>query len=398
MTQNVRFSHVFDQGKSIFPPLPDNLELLFVHPILSSSPSHLTNITKMNAFVPSSLTPSPLRNSAFSGTAVSRGQPATSTVAPARHVIVSEAYSLDKYTAMSKDPVPVTTSSQPSKWWVMYRDSLKERFNPFRAARDTETTVNMSDAAIAAVSTPYARILAVINAGGRGTGGDPDTMLNYEPYVTADRYMAKCVTNQYKTTACPGGVYSIRCTEGTTKGQAEDSRVAALASQFRMGHRSSVQKFGDFTEARRKAIIACAGCSYEEKLVDAYPMSARAVLRGGSESKGVCARYANPMTVEESYMADCVDKQSKFRSVPYGVYDVLCNDGGVKGMAEYTRVAAMSARFRANQLSDISKAQLKYDSAKYARDYYGHGCDYEEDLYNKYAAVSVSMRPDFARY
>lgn len=351
----------------------------------------------MNAFVPSSLTPSPLRNSAFAGTAITTRTP-TAPVAPARHVIVAERYSLDKYTKMSVTPSPELAPSEPSKWWVMFRDSLKEKFNPFRAARNPEISTKMSEAALAAVSTPYARILTKINAGGRGAGGDPDTMINNEPIVTADRYMAKCVTNQYKMTACPNGVYSIRCTEGTVKLQAEESRVAALAAEFRMGHRTSAQKFGDFTEARRKAIIASAGCSYEEKLVDAYPISARAVVRGGSESKGVCVRYANPMSDVETYMASCVDKQSKFRSVPYGVYDVLCNDGSVKGMADYKRVAGMSARFRATQLSEGAKAQLKYDSAKYARDYFGHGCDYEEKLFNLYPAVSASMRPDYARY
>lgn len=299
---------------------------------------------------------------------------------------------------MSTTPEEPPAPSEPSKWWVMYRDSLKEKFNPFRAVRDPETTSGMSQAAIAAASTPYARIISRINAGGIGAGGDPDTMITYEPITSADRYMAECVTKQNKMTACPGGVYSVRCTEGTTKGQAEDSRIASLATSFRMGHRSTSQKFGDFTEVRRKAIIACAGCSYEEKLVDLFPISARAVVRSGSESKGVCVRYAVGMTPEETYMAGCVDKQSKFRAVPYGVYDVMCNDGSVKGNAEFKRISDLSARFRAGQLPKTAKEQIKFDSAKYARDYYGHGCDYEEVLFNKYPAVSASMRPDYARY
>lgn len=351
----------------------------------------------MNAFVSSSLTAKPLRESAFAGAAVSRA-PARSPSVPVRTAPVAEAYSLDKYTKMSEPSQTPSTPSKTSSVWTMYVDSLKERFSPFRAARDAETTAGRSAAAIAAASTPYARILALVNAGGRGAGGDPDTMVNNEPIVSADRYMAKCVTNQYKMTAVPSGVYSVRCTEGTFRGQAEETRNAALSAQFRMKHRSTSQKFGDFTEIRRKAIIACYGCSYEEKLVDRFPISARAVVTGGSESKGVCARYAVGSSPAESYMASCVDKQSKFRAVPYGVYDVLCSDGNAKNVAEYRRVSGLAARFRAGQLSAIAKEQLKFDSAKYARDFYAHGCSYEEGLFNKYPAVSASMRPDAARY
>lgn len=203
---------------------------------------------------------------------------------------------------------------------------------------------------------------------------------------------------QYKMTAVPNGVYSVRCTEGTVKHQAEESRSAALSAEFRLKQRSRVQKFADYTETRRKAIIASYGCSYEEKLVDRFPVAARAVVRGASEAMGVCVRYAEGVTKEEKYMAGCVDKQSKFRSVPYGVYDVLCSDGNAKNVAEFKRVSAISAQFRAGQISAIAKEQLKYDTAKYARDYYSHGCTYEEKLYNKYPAVAASMRPDAARY
>ena len=97
----------------------------------------------------------------------------------------------------------------------MYRDSLKEKFNPFRGAKDTETTKSLSEAAITAASTPYLRIQSTINARKFGKGGDPDTMIN--PFVVkADKYMADCIVKQYKMTAVPTGVYNVQCTEGTT--------------------------------------------------------------------------------------------------------------------------------------------------------------------------------------
>ena len=248
-----------------------------------------------------------------------------------------------------------------------------------------------------AASTPYFLIQSMVNAGAFGKGGDPDKLFNNAPAQKADQYMAECITKQYKMTACPGGTYNVQCTEGTVRGQADSARSAALSTAFRMKQRTSAQKFGDFCETRRKAIIATHGCSYEEKLVDKYPIAARAYVRGGSEAKGTCVRYAVGSSVEETYMADCVDKQMKFRAVPSGVYDVMCTDGNAKGVAEYKRVSAMSARFRANQLPAGVKEQIKFDSAKYARDNFANMCSYEETLFNKYPAVSASMRSSTAR-
>lgn len=343
------------------------------------------------AFVPASLKPVRLASS-FSGTAVSQPSSAPSAA-------VSMGYSLDKYAKYSTGyTVEAEPPRTPSSWWAAYRDSLKEKFNPFRGARDTETTDGKSSVSIMAYATPYYSMQIKINAARFGKGGDPDSMINLPAFNTADAYMADCITKQYKTMAAPFGVYNIQCTEGTVRGQAEDSRTMALAAQFRMNHRTSAQKFGDFTETRRHAIIAANGCTYEEKLVDAYPRAARAFVRAGSEAKGVCVRYANGSSAAETYMADSIDKQYKFRSITNGVYDVLCNDGNVKSMAEYKRVQALSARFRANQLPMLAKTALKYEAAKYARAHYGHGCDYEEALFNDYSAVSCSMRPGSARY
>lgn len=311
-----------------------------------------------------------------------------------------EAYSLEKYSKYNDDarPVEPPAPSKSSVWWTAYRDSLKEKFSPFRGARDTERTVGYSEAAILAASTPYFLIQAKINAAAFGKGGDPDSMLNTPPFRTADKYMAECITKQYKMTAAPYGVYNVQCTEGTIRGQADYARSLSLSAEFRLKQRSSAQKFGDFCETRRKAIIAAHGCTYEEKLLDKFPISARTYVRAGSEAKNTCIRYSEGTSVEEKYMADCVDKQMKFRSAVSGVYDVMCCDGNAKDVPEFKRVQALAARFRANQLPKGVKEAVKFDSAKYARDYFAHECSYEEALFNKYPAVSASMRPSTARY
>ena len=309
-------------------------------------------------------------------------------------------YSLESYAKYSVDPnpKPELKPSTTSVWWAAYRESLKEKINPFRGAKDTETTVGYSKAAILAGTTLYFRIQSMINSSAFGAGGDPDEMLNLPPGRAADKYMAECITKQYKMTAAPYGTYNLQCTEGTIRGQADYARSLALSAQFRMKQRSTAQKFGDFCETRRKAMIAANGCNYEENLITKYPISARAFVIGGSEAKGVCVRYARGSTAAEEYMTSSVDKQMKFKAVPRGVYDVLCNDGNAKDVAEYKRVQSLAVRYRSNQLSKVVKEGVKFESAKYARDFFGHGCDYEEKMFNKYPAVAASMRPSTARY
>lgn len=186
--------------------------------------------------------------------------------------------------------------------------------------------------------------------------------------------------------------------EGAARGQAEQARNAALSMEFRRKQRSCGAKFADYTETRRKAMIAAKGCSYEEGLVARYPAAARAFVLGGSEARSTCVRYAVGESVEEKYMVDSVDKQLKFKAVPRGVYDVVCNDGNARNMAEYKRVSALAAKYRAKQMSPLAREQLKFDAAKYARKFFAHGCDYEETLFNRYAAVGMAMRPNTARY
>lgn len=352
----------------------------------------------MSAFVPSSLSRPVLRETSFTGTSPSRCAVSRRTsVSPNMKTDIDG--TLQKYDQMSNQPAKPTLPSKPSGVWSKYLSTITEKqFNPMGKDKPSYPTVISRDFLNGTLFSPKSAYFTVQLAGGARfvPTGDPDKLCTQFP--AADRYMAKCVNMQYKMTAVPNGIYSVRCTEGTVRQQAEESRSAALSAEFRLKQRSVKQKFGDYTETRRRAIIAAQGCSYEEKLVDKYPAAARAVVRGYSEAKGVCVRYAVGATPAEKYMADCVDKQSKFRAVPYGVYDVLCSDGNAKTVAEYKRVSGLAARFRAGQLSKPAKEQVKFDSAKYARDNFGHGCSYEEALFNAYPAVSASMRPDSARY
>lgn len=139
-------------------------------------------------------------------------------------------------------------------------------------------------------------------------------------------------------------------------------------------------------------------CDYEEKLSSRYPGSAKAVVRGYAEARSMCYRSADPAAEAERYMSDSVDKQYKMRAVPGGVYGVTCQDGAAKGLPEFKRVQALSARFRAGQKSLLQRSAFAYDSAKVARANYAHMCSYEEDIFNKYPAVSAAMRPATSRY
>ena len=300
-----------------------------------------------------------------------------------------------------------TKSSQTSSWWEMYRDSLKQQYNPFRAPRDPEVAKarGYSTDALLAATTPFFQIQSTINSKSFGQGGNPDeggqvgSVLN-KTNGKADRYMSESVRRQYimGSGISMDGVYNVGCTEGGTKGQADEARVLSLARGFRQRQRSTSQKYGDYFAARQQALNDTGGCDYEEKLVLKFPRTARNMVRGLAESKGACVRYQEGESEEEKYMARSVDRQMKMRAVPMGVYDKQCLDGTTRGMAEFSRVQALAARFRARQASKNAKTQGRYDAAKYARNNYGHECGYEEAYYNKFKAVASAMRPTTDRY
>lgn len=345
------------------------------------------------AFV-STFAPAVTARASFAGQAVSAAPSAPTAT------VTMEAYSLDKYAKMNDDarpPPPPPSTSGTSAYYSAFVDSLKAKIIPFRGAKNLETTIGMSVPAILAQSTPYFNILAKAGSPAFGAGGDPESQIGFEPDHISDRYIAKCMTQQYKQSACPTGVYTTACTEGSTHGSADAARLAAVSTVFRMKQRSTAQKYGDFCESRRKGIILAHGCNYEESLVANNVVSARTFVQGVSEKEGTCVRYANGQSVEEKYMAQSVDMQYKALSAKWGTYDVMCCDGNTAGMAETKRVQSLAARFRTNQMSAGKKAQSAYDSRKYARSMF-RSCSYEEEVFNNYPAVAASMRPQTARY
>jgi len=192
--------------------------------------------------------------------------------------------------------------------------------------------------------------------------------------------------------------YQPACTEGSAKGHADASRIAALSSRFRGGHRSTAAKLGDFFETRRRATTVAAGCTYEESLIGRFPAAAAATVLGAAEVGRTCVRYGVPRSAAETFMVRAVDAQMKARAVVGGVYAPSCSDGGAAGEAETARVTALAAAFRARAAPAGVDAAARFDSAAYARDHFGHGCDYEEALFNKWGAVAAAMRPSTARY
>ena len=301
---------------------------------------------------------------------------------------VTARYTPDKYAKYSSgSSQPAPEPSKPSGIWKQFIESAKLRNAPY------PSTMGKKNQPIRP-STPYYNIRTTARMGMYGKGGDPETLLLKTGIERlADGYMANCITSQYKMTAVSNGVYSTQCTEGTTKFQAEDSRVAALGADFRMKQRTTSQKFADMYESRNRAITLAHGCGYEEKMLCKYTISTRTYIRAQSEAQGNCARYITGGDAGEKYMASSVEKQYKMLAVPFGVYDVRCNDGTAKGLAEFKRVQALSAKYRAMQLPALKKEAGKFDAKKYARDNFAHMCSYEEELFNKFAPVAAYMRP-----
>jgi hypothetical protein len=309
------------------------------------------------------------------------------------------AYSLDKYTKMSTTPSsgPLKPSA-PSSGWKAFAASLALKNAPYAGTPSAyrKAIYTKDVAAILSQTTPYFSLLAKSGSSAFGKGGDPDAAIS--PYKQrSDAYIAACLTKQYKQAACATGVYGVNCTEGASKGAADDSRVAALAARFRMKQRTTSQKFADFTESRRKAISLAHGCSYEEKLVTSNVVAARSFVLGAAEKSGTCVRYAIGQSPAEAYMVASVDKQYKAMATSTGIYGVQCCDGTTSGMAETKRVLNLSARFRANQMSAGQKAQQAYDARKYARTQF-RACNYETAIFENFPAVAASMRPTSARY
>lgn len=309
----------------------------------------------------------------------------------------------DKYAAMTATGpasafpgMAPREASTPSAGWKSFSKSMADKVAPtvvkmYREVGDDSFADAMDALRSLARSEPKMT-------------GSPEVC---SPSTAADKYVAECLTAQYKMLSNPMGVYSIACTEGASKLQAEESRELSNMASFRAKQVSVAQKFGSYTEARRAGFVLAKGCSYEESLVAKFPTATSAMIRGYSEAKNMCVRYNTSIeyvkecgsedAIASAYMSNTVDMQYKQNACASGTYDVSCTDGNQAGLADFKRVQALSARFRANQMSAGAKAQAKYDAKLYARNI-SRCCSYEEDLFNRFPPIAASMRPVLAKY
>lgn len=102
-----------------------------------------------------------------------------------------------------------------------------------------------------------------------------------------DRYMAECVTRQYKALNVPSGVYQTSCCDGSVGGEADDSRVAAKSVEFKAGQFSVGAKAQARYNASLQAIALSRGCDYEDKQFSEYPMMAGS-MRWGTGVYAAC--------------------------------------------------------------------------------------------------------------
>mmetsp|Transcript_10750 Transcript_10750/g.22850 ORF Transcript_10750/g.22850 Transcript_10750/m.22850 type:complete len:297 (-) Transcript_10750:157-1047(-) len=208
----------------------------------------------------------------------------------------------------------------------------------------------------------------------------------------ADDFFARSVTMQYKAFACPTGVYSVQCAEGSVKGAAHEKRAMSASAAYRLSQAPAAFKAHALFENRKHAIIASHGCQHEEDLFVRYPKLAAAYVMGQKEAARSCSRYVEPESIEEEFMAAAVDKQMKMRGAPFGVYSLSCAEANQKGQAEQARVAALAVAFRSTQKSESERTGERYAASKYARDHFGHGCEHEEQEFNKFPACGAAMR------
>lgn len=204
--------------------------------------------------------------------------------------------------------------------------------------------------------------------------------------------MSKVATREAKQAATPYGVYTVQCTEGTSKSYtAESTRLAVAAASFRLLQSSESARYADLYSTRRAAVIAAAGSHAKESYAVKFPARASASVLGRAEAMRACSRYFGSAETAEEKMFDCVDRQYKAMKIPYGTYNTSCCDGRVAGDAETARTAGMAAQFRAGTMSDSSKTQMRYNASLEAV-FSGRGCDYEEKQFCDYPKMASAIR------
>lgn len=208
----------------------------------------------------------------------------------------------------------------------------------------------------------------------------------------ADDYMSKVAAREAKQAATPFGVYTVQCTEGTSSSYtAESTRLAVLASSFRLRQASESARYADLYATRRAAVIAAAGSHEKERYAVKFPARAAAGVLGRAEALRACSRYFVDEGEVEEKMFECVDRQYKMMKVPFGTYSTMCCDGRNEGDAETARTAGLAASFRAGTMGGVEKAQMRYNASLEAV-FTGRGCDYEEKMYCDFPKMASAIR------
>ena len=102
-----------------------------------------------------------------------------------------------------------------------------------------------------------------------------------QPQSIAENYMTNSVMNQVRMAAVPYGEYTNgNCMEGYAKGQAEERRVAVLASEYRAAQQSPSAVTRQNYAAPQAAVKYYGHeCSHEEKQYFEFPSTAAAMQR-----------------------------------------------------------------------------------------------------------------------
>lgn len=209
-----------------------------------------------------------------------------------------------------------------------------------------------------------------------------------------DEYCAKGMMQVYKRSACPTGVYNIRCTEATVKQQAFEKRVFNRTMAYRQAQKPVNVRLREQYANRKMCFALAHNCSREESQFKNMPMSAATYLAGRTEALGTCTRLVPPSSVAEDYMSQCVRSQMIAKNNPRGVYGIgFCEEGFAKGDAEARRVATLTGEFRAHQQSASALTAAQYNSAQTARQLFASTCHHEETQIYQYPTVAAALCP-----
>lgn len=217
--------------------------------------------------------------------------------------------------------------------------------------------------------------------------------------AAADRFMFRSQTYEAKQAAAATGVYTVQCAEASGgSNTAEATRMAALASNFRLRQASVSARFKDLYETRRAAVIQAAGSHDAESYAVRFPARTAAAVAGRAEALRACTRYFPPADPAAEYMTACVDRQYKAKRVDGGVYSTSCCDGRMPGDAENARVAALSAQYRARHFPPVMHTQMRYNAVQEAVALARGACGYEEAYFAQFPKMAGAMRYSTGTY